>query len=180
MLRDCKNKKYDVGFILDESGSISSQDWLKTKDFTKALAQVINIGKNTGRASVITFDHGAKLKIRFNDHLNYNSFAQAVDNLNQNSGGTNIIKALNMGLNDMFQTKNGMRASSQKIVVLITDGSDSNSISKYKDIAARYQQEKIKLLVVGVGWVDKTKLNQLVADPNDYFHANNFNGLMNK
>merc|ERR1719394_339399 len=34
VLRDCK--KYDVGFILDESGSIPDEDWLKTKDFTKA------------------------------------------------------------------------------------------------------------------------------------------------
>ena len=164
--------------MLDESGSVNWNNWLKEEEFTKVIAKEVEVGLKGGRAAVITFNSNALLKIKFNSHLNYNSFASAVDRLNQRRGGTNIITALNKGLNDMFQTKNGMRPDSDKIAVLITDGRDSNSISKYRQVAAQYRQRNIKLLVVGVGSVDRNKLKELVQDQKDFFVATNFNELL--
>ena len=164
--------------MLDESGSVNGNNWLKEEEFTKVIAKEVEVGLKGGRAAVITFNGNALLKIRFNSYLNYNSFARAVDRLNQRRGGTNIITALNKGLNDMFQTKNGMRPDSDKIAVLITDGRDYNGISKYRQVAAQYRQRNIKLLVVGVGSVDRNKLKELVQDQKDFFVATNFNELL--
>ena len=169
---------YDVGFMLDESGSVNSANWLKEEQFAKEIAKEVEVGDKAGRASVITFNSNSLLRIKFKDHLNYNSFASAVDRLNQRRGGTNIITALNKGLNDMFQARNGMRPESEKIAVLITDGRDSNSISRYQQVAEQYRQRKIKLLVVGVGSVDRNKLKELVQDQKDFFVATNFNELL--
>ena len=165
--------------MLDESSSVSRDDWLKQEEFTKVIAKEVELGEQGGRASVITFDDYALLKINFNAHLNYNSFASAVDSLHQRRGGTNIIKALNKGLDVMFQTKNGMREKSEKIAVLITDGRDKlPNITSYQQVAERYRQRKIKLLVVGVGPVDTSKLKELVHDEKDFFIARNFTQLL--
>ena len=164
--------------MLDESGSVNVADWSKEKQFAKEIAKDVEVRDKAGRFSVITLHSNSKLRIKFKDHLNYNSFASAVDRLNQRRGGTNIITALNMGLNDMFQARNGMRPESEKIAVLITDGRDSNSISRYQQVAEQYRQRKIKLLVVGVGSVDRNKLKELVQDQKDFFVATNFNELL--
>ena len=164
--------------MLDESGSVNWNNWLKEEEFTKVIAKEVEVGLKDGRAAVITFNSNALLKIKFNSHLNYNSFASAVDRLNQRRGGTNIITALNKGLNDMFQTKNGMRKKSDKIAILITDGRDKNNITSYQQVAERYRERKIKLLVVGVGPVDTSKLKELVHDEKDFFIARNFTQLL--
>ena len=89
------------------------------------------------------------------------------------------LLALNTrGLDEMFQTRNGMRENSEKIAVLITDGKDKNSISRYRQVAKTYRQRKIKLLIVGVGPVDRSKLKELVQDQGDFFVATNFNELL--
>ena len=176
VFEDCKS--YDVGFMLDESGSVSFNDWLRVETFTKEIAKTATIHANGGRTSVVTFAHDALLQIKFDDHTNYASFASAVDGLEQRRGGTNIIRALNMGLDSMFQTYNGMRQGSEKIAILITDGQDGNSISSYRVVAEKHRQRKIKLLVVGVGSVDRNKLKELVDDPKDFFVVNDFDELL--
>ena len=164
--------------MLDESGSVNSNNWQKEEQFTKVIAKMANIKPDGGRASVITFAGNAHLDIKFKAYQNYNSFARAVDNLRQSRGGTNIIRALNKGLSDMFQVRNGMRPESEKIAVLITDGQDSNGIKMYTQVAQKYRQRNIKLIVVGVGSVDRTKLKKLVQRPEDLFVSRSFDDLL--
>ena len=168
--------------MLDESGSVSPNNWQQELEFTKIIADTATIEEKGGRASVITFSTNAHLKIKFNAHTNYNSFSRAVENLKQARSATNIPKALNLGLNSMFKTTNGMREKSEKIAVLITDGQDwprgISTVQQYKDIAKKYRDRKIKLLVIGVGPVEKNKLKQLVEDPNDLYIAANFKNLL--
>ena len=174
---ECKNRKpVDIGFMLDESGSVQPKDWKNTGKFTKVVAKAASIQKDLGQASIITFSTSSQLKIRFDAYQDYDAFARAVDNLSQSRGGTNILDALNRGLNEMFQTTNGMREKSEKIAVLITDGEDSHN---YKEVGKKYQERNIKLLVVGVGKVDKGKLKELVTEEKDFFVADDFDQLLN-
>ena len=177
---ECKNRKpVDIGFMLDESGSVKAKDWKNVGKFTKVISKAASIQKDMGQASIITFATSSKLSIRFDAYQEYDALARAVDNLRKHGGGTNIIDALNRGLNEMFQTKNGMREKSEKIAVLITDGNDSNSISIYKEVGKKYQERKIKLLIIGVGNVGVDKLKELVRDEKDFFVAENFDQLLN-
>ena len=178
---ECNNRKpVDIGFMLDESKSVKAKDWKKAENFTKIVAKAASIQKDMGQASVTTFDKSSRLKIRFNEYQDYDAFATAVDNLKQHRGGTNIINALNKGLEEMFQTKNGMRDESEKIAVLMTDGKDKRKdISTYKEVGKKYQERNIKLLIIGVGDVDRDLLKELVRDEKDLFVAENFDQLLN-
>ena len=182
---ECKvRKSVDIGFMLDESGSVKSKDWKNIGKFTKIIAEAASMNRDVERASVITFDDSSRLQIRFDTYHNHDAFARAVDNLDLKKvgGGTNIIDALNRGLNEMFLTSNGMRDTSEKIAVLITDGKDKresiNSTSMYNEIGKKYQERNIKLLIVGVGNVDREKLKELVKEKRDFFVAENFDQLL--
>ena len=178
--KECKAKKpVDIGFMLDESASVADEDWENTGKFTKMIAKAASMKNDIERVSVVTFDDESRLRIRFDEYHDHNAFARAVDNLDQGKGGTKIIDGLNRGLNDMFQTSNGMRDTSVKIAVLITDGSDNGTPSEYKEMGRKYQDKNIKLLIVGVGSVERDLLKELVKDESDFFEAQNFDELLN-
>lgn len=84
---------YDVGFILDGSGSVTKTNWLKELKFTQEVAKLAEISKDGSRAGVISFASTPVLKIKFTDYDNYASFSNAVSRLPFTAGGTNIIKA---------------------------------------------------------------------------------------
>ena len=71
-----------------------------------------------------------------------------------------------------------MRKNSEKVAVLITDGKDKPVVndSKYKEMVAKFNKEKIKVVVIGVGSEVKEEQLRLLA-PHDYFPINNFIGL---
>ena len=178
IVNDCP--KYDVGFILDESGSLDHFEFEKEKNFVKNVAQLINIKRDEGRAAVITFDDEIRLDIEFSDNEDYNSFATDVNRLYRRGGYTDIIGALEGGLDEMFQTKNRMRLKSQKLAFLLTDG-DSNrgktADRYYDEMKKKYQDKNIRLFVIGIGNVNKRKLRKLVYNEDDFIFIDNFDNL---
>lgn len=177
---ECSDKiKYDVGFVLDVSGSLGSDDWNTEKSFTKKLARRIDISPTGGRAAVTIFDSSAWLKIKFSDHLDYVDFEKAVEMLPYRGGGTSISTALNVALNQMFQQPNGMRNDSQKELILITDG--HSDASNYDILANDFQTQNIKVIVLGVGKdIDEDNLRRLVTDDKNLYIATNFEDLKMK
>ena len=168
-------KKYDVGFVLDVSTSIGLQNWIVEKTFTKKLARVINISPAGGRAGVVIFSQYAYLRIKLNQYTTYNGFAGGVDRLSKKGAGTSIGKGLKLALEQLFTLRNGMRSDAEKQVVLITDGQDKNSA--YHQIARRYRARNIKIIIIGVGSVNKWNLRKLVASDKDLYIAKNFDEL---
>ena len=166
---------YDVGFVLDVSGSIGSRDWEVEKTFTKKLARVIDISPSGGRAGVVLFNSYAYTKIKFNSYNTYTAFASGVDRLPYRGGGTSISWGLKMALSGLFQTSAGMRTNSYKEVVLITDGRDSGR--DYDSLARQYRSKNIKIIVIGVGNVDSQSLMKLVSNSKDFYIVNNFQQL---
>ena len=167
---------YDVGFVLDVSGSIGRSGWEIEKTFTKKLARVIDISPSGGRAGVVLFNSYAYMRIKFNTHNTYTAFAGGVDRLPFTGGGTSITWGLKIALSQLFQASAGMRTNSYKEVVLITDGRDWGS-TDYDSIARQYRSRGIKIIIIGVGSVDQRNLRKLVANSKDFYIANNFQQL---
>jgi len=69
-----------------------------------------------------------------------------------------------------------MRLDSPKVAVLITDG-ESNSFVDYLSRKLKFRAANIKLLVVGIGNVNKFDLLQLVATPEDLLLVTDFDAL---
>ena len=77
---DCK---VDIGILMDESGSVNAEDWVRQKNFVKDLSDHFKFGSNAARMGVISFSTYAHLDIQLNSNSNGNSFKQAVDRISQ-------------------------------------------------------------------------------------------------
>ena len=187
---------YDVGFILDVSGSVCGcdynhrcndsmisecDDWNAEKHFTTTIAAMLNVtvNGNRDRASVLTFSIEPKLEIKFSDNTTKEAFEGAVNNLTFTGAGTDLLRALDVALKDMFNSRNGMRPrTSKKVAVLITDGKDTakRDNKEYEEMVARFKQRDIMMIAVGVGSNISTEQLQILA-PHDYFHVEKFDNL---
>ena len=171
---------------MDVSRSVG-KNWPDEKKFVMNLVNEFDLYPNGGHAAVTIFDHQASLEIKFSDNNTTEEFEAALDSLPFTRGWTEIGIALETALNEMFQEANGMRSDSPQVAVLITDGK-SNSAVDYAGFKKRFKAAHIKLLVVGVGNVNKDDLEQLVRtrvdlllvtefltlNVNDFFHQTTF------
>ena len=179
---------------MDVSGSLRAH-WKDEKTFVEKLAQAINISPAGGHAAVTIFSarsrkyrirKDAELKIKFSDYTTFynpdrplNSFKEAVNTLPYWGGGTRIDSALNLALNEMFQTSNGMRQDVPKTCVLITDGKQSRRYTRrYARLARKFQKAKIRMIAVGVGKVNKRDLRKLVGSSSNLHLAKDFDALL--
>ena len=175
----CK-AKVDVGFILDSSGSLRD-DYDKEKDFLKELASTFGVSDTESRAAVVTFSYNSEHSIKLSDHTDIASFNRAVDNIPLMGSTTRIDKALRLSQRDLFSLSNGARPGTPKLLILLTDGSQTLDVDAENpgDIAQEIRESGIKILVIGVGQgINKTELYQLGGDANNVFNADTFDELI--
>ena len=160
---------------MDISGSVGGH-WADEKSFVMDLVRTFDLFSNGAHAAVTTFDNKASLGIKFQDHTTNDDFESALDTLLFTGGNTEIGIALDVALNEMFQEANGMRLDSPKVAVLMTDGIATSAVD-YAGFRNLFRGAHIKLLVVGIGNVNKKDLLKLVETPDDLLLAKNFTAL---
>ena len=180
----CKGKRcenlVDVGFIVDSSGSLR-REYAKEKDFVKSLASSFDLSANGSRAGVITFSWHAEHSIKLNDHRDLDTFLSAVDSLPLFGHTTRIDKALKMAKSDMFSAENGGRTNVPKLIILLTDGSQTKDADAVDPgmIAGELRKAGIKLIVIGIGKnVDSNELSHMAGDVSNVYQASNFDQLI--
>lgn len=101
----------DLGFIVDRSAALSSNEIKSQYLFIRALALRYVISVQWSHFSVITAAESAETVIQFGDFFNYLGFASAMDKLSTSAGGElRIDLALAAAVNQMFTTSAGMRS----------------------------------------------------------------------
>ncbi|XP_057306435.1 collagen alpha-5(VI) chain-like isoform X2 [Hydractinia symbiolongicarpus] len=169
----------DVGFILDSSGSLRNS-YDKEKELLKRIAGTFVIGQNQARMSVVTFSYHASLSIKFSDYDGETDFFQAVDNIPLMGYTTRIDKALEMAKDSMFNEKNGARVGVPKILILLTDGSQSPSSDATDPavLAKKIRNTGINLLAIGIGkGINQTELEHIVGSSQSTFQAASFDEI---
>ena len=171
----------DLGFVLDSSGSLAN-DYHKEKDFLKALAGSFGISADGSRAGVVTFSSRAEHSIKMNEHVNINSFNTAVDNIALMGFQTRIDIALRLTQKELFAIQNGGRPNVQKILILLTDGSQTPTPGAEDpgDIADEIRNAGITVLVVGIGAnTNPAELKDMAGGNDDkVFSAKSFDELV--
>ena len=177
----CK-AKVDVGFVLDSSGSLRN-DYDKEKAFLKALAATLGISDDGARAGVVTFSYYTEHSIKLNDHTSLDTFNEAVDNIKLMGQTTRIDKALRMTQKDMFSIPNGGRPGVNKILIVLTDGSQTQDAGAEDpgDVAQELRDKGIRVLTVGIGkGVNSTELAHIAGGKENVFSADSFDQLVSQ
>ncbi|XP_065653360.1 collagen alpha-6(VI) chain-like isoform X2 [Hydra vulgaris] len=169
----------DVAFILDSSGSLKTE-YQKEKNFLKTLAAMFGISPNGSRVGVITFSFYAQLSIKLNSFSDLSSFNAAVDSIPLMGLTTRIDRALRLAQNQMFTLENGGRIGVTKLIILLTDGSQtSGGDAEDPDmIADELRKENFVIIGVGIGsQVNQTELIHISGGQANAYSAATFDTL---
>ena len=170
----------DVGFILDSSGSLR-KDYSKEKDFLKVLAGTFGVSSNASRAGVVTFSYYAEHSIKMSDHSDLKGFNAAVDKIPLMNSTTRIDKALRVAQKDLFSLANGGRAGVPKVLILLTDGSQTQDAGAEEpaEIAELLRKEGIRIIVVGIGkGINASELAHIAGKDENVYSVESFEDLI--
>ena len=76
---DCQ--RADMIFVLDSSGSIGAENWIKVLEFVKAVVRDFTIGENNVRVGAVTFGTRATINFHLNEHFDETSLLNAIDQI---------------------------------------------------------------------------------------------------
>ena len=175
-----KNKPINLGIVIDHSGSMMEDiSQLYDKDgialytldanfntvFPKGYTSPIDNAKTAVKSFVTSFDSKK-------DFISITGFSNTVDrklSLTQNIGEINsIVDSMQADFStalydamitsiDEIKNSNGV-----KVLVVLTDGQDNSSKSKWNDVVDKAIKEDIPIYIIGLGNVNKDTL-QLIA-----------------
>ncbi|XP_065653362.1 uncharacterized protein LOC136080515 isoform X2 [Hydra vulgaris] len=169
----------DVAFILDSSHSLEAS-YQKEKNFLKKLAAVFGISSNGSRVGVITFSYRAELSVKLNSFTDLSSFNEAVDKIPLMNFTTRIDRALRLAQKDMFTSANGGRVGVSKLIILLTDGSQTpgGDAEDPERIADELRDDGVVILGVGIGSaVNETELSHITGGKKNAYTAATFDSL---
>ena len=89
------------------------------------MATKLEIEHNNTRVGVVTFSYHAEVSIELGDHSDPDSFGDAVDRIPLMGSITRMDKALRVAQWRLLSTENGGRGDAAKVLILITDGSQT-------------------------------------------------------
>ena len=166
--------------MLDASGSVGSENYIKEKEFIKIVASRYELGA-TSQAAVIVFNKRATNVVPLGSKNTSLSFASAVDNIPYNKGGTRIDLALRLAYDEYFKSKDSNET--QKLVILLTDGKQSNSSSyiPIEDTVQLLRSKDARIYAVTIGSnIDMSAMKAITEKDDDIFQATEFNDLVKK
>ena len=105
----------DVAFIIDSSGSIGGNNWIRMKRFVKSVVSKLDVGPSSTRIAAIAYSTNPKVVWRFNDYQAKDMVNRVLDNMAWQRGFTYTDRALLLATNDLFQLFNGTRINVTKV-----------------------------------------------------------------
>ena len=154
----------DLFFVLDESGSVGSNNYQLMKNFVNDLIDSFPIGQNNVRVGLMAFSSGFTIHFTLGEYNNASSLKQAVTNILYRGGETNTAGALQATRQYAFTEANGGRSipGLPKVVVVITDGR-SNSFSATMTAATELHNEGIFVFAIGIAGANMNELNVIAT-----------------
>lgn len=170
----------DLIFLLDASGSVGSDNYIKEKEFIKIVASRYELGI-TSQAAVIAFSSQAYIAVRLGAKNTALSFASAVDNIWYYAGKTRIDLALRRSYDEYFSSEDSNKT--QKLVILLTDGKQTSSSSyiPIEDTVKLLRSKAARIFAVTIGNnIDMSAMRNITEEDDHIFQATEFNDLVAK
>ena len=170
----------DVAFVIDSSGSMKPNGFDQEKDFVKKAAKELGVAPGKSRAAVIQFALTATEKIGFKEAPALADFERAVDDIKYDTEGRTTH--IDNGLSKAKEVSEKVRSSDRiKLLLLLSDGEQSNADEKLKQLSSELRNASIRLLAVGIGsGVNVEQLKLIAGDDANAITATDFNHFKNK
>ena len=169
----------DLVMVVDSSGSISPNDFNNAVNgLVKLISHLCHfssscIGNDLTRLALVAFSSGVEVVVDFNafeqNYRDVNKLEELIRRLPHIRGLTATGKALELVRNQILKVDAGMRANSQKTIIVLTDGK-SNVNPKPGPVADTIAQAHpgIKIIALGIGsGVNNEELQSITKHTND-------------
>ena len=166
-------KKSDIVFVLDQSGSIvernptngSWDNWQLIKNFVITFMQNATVSYDGIHFGLVTFGNIAVKRFYLNDYYNIDAMTAAVQAIQPGNGETNTWAGLNMMRTQIFNPNNGARPDVPHIAIVITDGFANINTPTTIPEAEQAYSDGIRVYVIGMtNLINETQL-QLISSP---------------
>ncbi|XP_032698651.1 integrin alpha-X isoform X3 [Lontra canadensis] len=181
-LQECPRQEQDIVFLIDGSGSISSQDFTKMLNFVKAVMSQFQ--KPSTQFSLMQFSNNFRVYFTFKEFTYSSNPLYLLDSIHQLGGYTHTASAIQIVTNELFSTSKGARKDASKILIVITDGQKTGDRLGYEDVIPMAEAAGIIRYAVGVGSAFRyqhswKELNDIASKPShEYiFKVENFDAL---
>lgn len=165
---EMQNKKFDIYFVLDESGSISYSDYslMRTK-----CSELIDCLAEDDRVGIITFDGTVRSIIGLSDKT---TAKKTMANLSQHDGMTALYSAVNKAANSFEED-----SDSTRIIIALTDGKDNESSISYSTATNNAKANRAVLYTIGVGSSVSANILRTMAENTggQYYPVSSFSNL---
>ncbi|XP_027901433.1 integrin alpha-D-like [Xiphophorus couchianus] len=166
---ECRTQA-DIAFLLDGSGSVTDDDFIRMKTFVKNLIKTF-LGRDT-QFAITQFSDDPRTEYYFNT-FNTSDWESQIKKIRQLTGKTFTAKAIQNVANDVFSPQKGSRSNVKRILIVITDG-ESNDPDQLSTVTQSADEKKIVRFVIGVGDAftspkAKQELRKIASQPSDNF-----------
>ncbi|VDI36800.1 deleted in malignant brain tumors 1 protein [Mytilus galloprovincialis] len=163
----------DVIFVVDESGSVGSANFDRTRTSIVDTIRHLDIRNDFIRIGVMTFDDNSRTVFNLNAYPgDPNSMVNRVMSMPYSSGGTDIADALSHACSNMFTSFNGDRSNASNYLVLLTDGQ-----SRAQQEADQCKAGGTKIISVGIGDSVAEQVLRNLAYNYDYYLSTNYSDI---
>ncbi|XP_054570427.1 integrin alpha-M isoform X3 [Eptesicus fuscus] len=181
-LRECPQQESDIAFLIDGSGSINQNDFLRMKDFVSTVMNQFTKSKTL--FSLMQYSDEFRTHFTFQDFKANPDPRLLVRPIEQLKGWTHTATGIRKVVRELFDSKSGARKNALKILVVITDGKKYGDPLGYENVIAEADREGIIRYVIGVGSAfdnrkSREELETIASKPSHdhVFQVTNFEAL---
>ena len=173
------NRSVDIVFLLDESGSVSRENFeaslVFVKNMIKAFPDEKLSSKDGTRFGLSTFSSNYKPHFYLSDYTKQSDYLSAISRISYSGGSTNLGKALGLILTDQFSVERGLRPEVDGVPrILITGGRSQDSVSIP---AKNVRDENIVIYAIGIGSYDDEQLKEIASSESHVHTLSSFTEL---
>nr|XP_033496504.1 collagen alpha-6(VI) chain-like [Epinephelus lanceolatus] len=164
---DCKGANLaDIVFIVDESGSIGTSNFMLMRKFLGSLVSSLDVDKSRVRVGIVTYNRVSTPQAFLDTFSHKAEVLQFIKLLPYRGGGTYTGAALNFTQTNVFNTTKGSRKDRgiKQVAVVITDGQSEDSVS---DAAISLRRAGVTVYCVGVENAVEDELKKMASYPPD-------------
>uniref|UniRef100_A0A8B9GUW8 Si:ch211-62a1.3 n=1 Tax=Astyanax mexicanus TaxID=7994 RepID=A0A8B9GUW8_ASTMX len=176
--KGCKfTAEADIYFLLDESGSITYDDFDDMKAFILEFLHMFQIGPDQVRIGVVKFADRATIVFRLNTYDSKSAVEKAVKDLFMEGGGTRTDLGLYAMIPLFKQAEQTRKEKVRELLIVITDGKSEPVGTPVKVPAEELRKQNVTIYAVGVKNADTAELEDMSGSPKRTFYVQNYDAL---
>ena len=159
----------DIVFVVDESSSVKTKEFHKSKKFVTSIVNTMFVSQQYTQVSLVTFSNQSYVDLHLNATHNKQELMERIEGIEQEVGVTGTHHGLGMVYRESFKPKNGGgRKEAVRFLILITDGKAEDQ-ELTLDYAEKLKKSKnVNIFTIGFNKASRKELRS-IASNKDHF-----------